>query len=71
MSIPTGIILLAIERAQELGDQAYAIHQDLEKWREVKYTDMERTKRSVDLAELLGQQRKWLAEIAALIQDYP
>lgn len=56
-------IELMLDRVRELNNRAYAIHQDLEKWRDPLYTIGERTKIGVEIEQCFKEIHKWLAAI--------
>ena len=62
------LISLAIERAKELGQQAFDIHQNMEIWRPEPLSMKERTEWSVQLDRSMKQQRLWLDAVLKEIE---
>lgn len=63
------LIVLSLDRIVELGQKAYGLHQELEKWREPKFTDLERTKIGCKIQNLFDEQFKWIRAIQEKFQD--
>lgn len=51
---------LALQRAQELGQDVFNAHQELMKWRDPVLTDTQKTTYSLKLQNSIEEQWKWL-----------
>lgn len=57
---------LVLQRVQELGAEAFSIHEDLMRWREPAYSDIDKTQLSVKLKIKLEEQCSWLKALEEL-----
>lgn len=63
------LIKLALERIIELGQEAHSIHNDMGRWREKPYTDVEKTEKTLRLNGCLNNQRSWLEAIIESMEE--
>lgn len=63
------LISLALQRIRELGQEFYTLSQDVSKWRDPPYTDMEKTKISVKIQYAVEEQFKWVRALESEFEE--
>lgn len=51
---------LALDAIQALGQSAYSVHEEMEKWREPPWSPIERTRQSSLLKSYIEKQYQWI-----------
>ena len=62
------LLLLALDRIDELGDDAFKLHQDCLRWK-LEPDEVELTKTSVRCQSTLEKQHKWVVAIKEAMES--
>lgn len=60
---------LALERIIQLGQEAFSLHEDLERWREKPFESGERTTICVSIRRKMEEQREWAESLQTILED--
>ena len=63
------LMLLALRRARELGNEFFRLHQELMKWRPEPLPDVEKMKLTIRIQEAVAEQYKWLAALETALEE--
>jgi hypothetical protein len=70
LQMKTILVNLALDAVADLGQKVMALHDDIEKWREPKFTDIQRTAMTVQLKQALEKQNEWLRAIRDYLEQH-
>jgi hypothetical protein len=63
------LIALSLQRIRELGEEFYALSQDVTKWRDPPYTDIEKTRISLKIQQAVEEQAKWVRALESEFEE--